>query len=389
MASVHRLEGGNYKAVWRQGAGETLQQRSKTFATKREAQAYARQQERAFERRGVAAAPELTFTQLVEEKYLPWGAGRLQRSTMASYQRNLRLLSRFIGDMRVATINPEHLDLAYARLLAGGGAGGRPLAARTVLHIHRNAHKAFGQAVKWRMLEDNPCRLATPPSVPRKRAVAPTMEQVSQLIAYAKNPPWPQLFALMVMTGLRRGEALGQRWRDLDLEAGWLTVNQVVEQAGPDYRLRELPKTFSSARRIGLDRAACDMLSAWKVQLAEMVLGLGLSWSPEALVFPDLRKGSVCSPREPDQVSSEASKIARRAGLPGGIAALHGLRHRHASALMGMPLRLVSDRLGHSTTRITVDLYQHSDDAGARSIADAAGVAFGPAVRLVKGKAGR
>ena len=88
-------------------------------------------------------------------------------------------------------------------------------------------------------------------------AKAPTLEEAVRLIGVAQHEPWPQLLALALVSGLRRGELLGLRWCDVDLDQGWLEVAQVVEQGvGRDFVIRALPKTKTSARRIGLDQDA-------------------------------------------------------------------------------------------------------------------------------------
>ena len=122
-------------------------------------------------------------------------------------------------------------------------------------------------------------------------------------------------------------------------------------------------------------------LQAWRKRLAELVLKAGIGWHQDALVFPGLRSGSVVQPYEPEVVSGIVSRLARKAEMPANIAPLHGLRHRHASSLMSLHLRLVADRLGHSTVWITADLYEHGDDADARAAADAALGALVPSVR--------
>ena len=191
MASVHRKDG-HWRAMWRVEIDGKPRQRSKTFATRSEAQAHAREQERAFEVRGVAAVEELTAAQLAD-RFIAWCETRLRASTIYGYRRNLDFLLRHIGTMQLRRITPEHLDLAYASLRKTGSANGQPLHQRTVLHVHRVAHRMFGQAVKWRLLGDNPARLASPPTVPPVRARAPTIEEAGRLtrlsLLAAKN--WP------------------------------------------------------------------------------------------------------------------------------------------------------------------------------------------------------
>ena len=181
-----------------------------------------------------------------------------------------------------------------------------------------------------------------------------------------------------------RRSSLGLSWDALDLDQGWLVVGQVVEQAGRSFALRALPKTRTSARRVGLDPSICAMLRAWRARLAELALALGLRWETTGLVFPDLRTGSLTAPYQPGAVSALVVKLARRVGIPPGVAPLHGLRHRHATSLMHLPLRVVADRARALDGADHRDgLYQRGDDATARAAADAAGTAFGQVVSLV------
>jgi integrase len=385
MASV-RKHNGSWQAVWSvTDADGRRRQRTRSFATKAEARAHADEVERLYEARGVAPPEDLTFDALIA-RYLDWCARRVQRTTLAGYARNLAYVARHLGPLRIRRVTAKHLDDAYAALAASGGKNARPLSPQTVRHIHRAAHHLFRQAERWNLIADNPARLAEPVKVPHKRAQPYTLAQVQAAVAVAGDSPWPELVCLLAGTGLRRGEALGLSWAalDLDLDDGWLEVRQVVEQAGDYYGLRPMPKTKSSARRIALDAGLCAMLQAWRATLAEQVLALGLRWSPDALVFPDLATGSTAAPLRPNTVSGRLRNIARRAGVPAGVAGIHGLRHAHATALMALPVRQVADRLGHSRPTVTMNLYQHTDQNAARATAQTAAAAFGPAVALVR-----
>ncbi len=348
MASTHR-EGSRWRVKWRVWAGDKHKQRSKIFASRREAQSHADEMERLYEQRGVVAPTEQT-TEEFFARFLAWRAPELQKSTLAGYRRNLDYLLPHVGKILLRRLSTEALDEAYAALRQSGGERGRPLHPRTVLHIHRALHVTLAQAVKWRLRIDNPATLATPPKVPKTPAVAPTIAQVQRLIeAAGDREPWPQFLVLAVFTGLRRGELLGLPWRNVDLNDGWLEVAQVCEQAGRQWGLRAVPKTKTSQRRIALSSDVCAMLRLWRTRLMEQALQLGLGWREDALVFPKLAADSVTSPYAPDVISGFAASLKRRAGLPENVQALHGLRHRHASSLMHLPLKLVSDRLGHSS----------------------------------------
>jgi integrase len=380
MASV-QPDGKHYRVKFRVPVAGRLKDRSRTFATRREAEDYARQVERLYEARGVASAGEPTVAELVE-RFLAWCEVRRTGSTVHFYRAKLAYIVAAIGPVQLRRLTPEHLDAAYTHLVTAGGAAGRALHPRTVHHVHRVVHRMLAVAVKWRLAPDNVASQATPPAVPRSRAQAPSVEDARRLLAAAQRDPWAPLLVLALMSGLRRGELLGVRWADLDLDGGWVSVSQVAEQAGRTFGLRAQPKTKSSTRELGLDAGTVEVLRAWKARQAAIMLRAGIRSHPDALVFADLRTGDVTQPYQPDYVTGVARELAKQAGLPAGVAPLHGLRHRHASSLQHLPLKLVSDRLGHSSIQITADLYQHGDKASARATATAAGEALGNLIPL-------
>ena len=357
---------------------------TRSFATRAEATAFREDVERRLGRT-VAPPPRVTVRALAE-RFFSWCAeGRTATTTTAIYRRAVGYALPALGDMPIERVTAEQFDALYGRLLAAGGADGQGLQPRTVRLTHRSLHRMFSLAVKWRLLTANPAALATSPTVPFSRATAPSLEQVAKLIAVARPEPYPVICALAVATGLRRGELCGLRWSDIDTELMTLTVSQVAISVDSQYELRPVPKTKSAARTIGIDAGLLDILMQWRGSLAEQMLKAGFGAHPDALLFPDLRIGP-CAPRAPDVVSAMISRFGKEAGLPEGATGLHGLRHRHASSLMHLPIRMVADRLGHSTIVITGNLYQHGDDATRRATSDAAAVAFGDVVQLAKAK---
>lgn len=173
---------------------------------------------------------------------------------------------------------------------------------------------------------------------------------------------------VLALTGLRRGEAVGLRWEDIDLENQRLTVRQqIVRQqgrlvAGP-------PKTKSGEdRRVDLDTGTVGVLIAHRLRADWQRALLGLAVLEADLVFtwPD---GSGYSP---DYVSRQFKLIAQRAGVP--VKRLHDLRHGAASLQLaaGVPLAVVSQRLGHSTISLTADTYSHLLEGVGRDAAERA-----------------
>jgi integrase len=152
--------------------------------------------------------------------------------------------------------------------------------------------------------------------------------------------------------GLRRGEAIGLRWVDLQLDAGSLMITQQIIQVGWKIEIGE-PKTETGERAVSLDAATVEVLREWREQQnAERTL-CGAAWREHGLVFTREDGG----PLQPDTVSDIFHKIADGAGLP--PIRLHDLRHTAASLALqaGVPMKVVSESLGHSSLSITADTY--------------------------------
>jgi integrase len=159
---------------------------------------------------------------------------------------------------------------------------------------------------------------------------------------------------LIALRGLRRGEAAGLRWVDVDLDSGRasprrprVVVNYAVEVSEP--------KTARGRRSLALDALTVAALREHKERQAEDRAVVGPGWQDSGLVFtrPD------GAPLHPDLISDWFERLAREAGLP--KIRLHDVRHSYASAALaaGIPAKIVSERLGHATVQITLDTYSH------------------------------
>ncbi len=172
----------------------------------------------------------------------------------------------------------------------------------------------------------------------------------------------------MALTGLRRGEAVGLRWRDVDLTRGVLIVRQqIVRQR--DQLVAGPPKTRSGEeRRVDLDIGTVGVLITHRLRQDEDRQRIGLPVPAHDLVFtwPD---GTAYSP---DYVSRQFKLLSKRADLP--VKRLHDLRHGSASLQLaaGVPIAVVSQRLGHSTITLTADTYSHLLEGVGRDAAERA-----------------
>jgi integrase len=154
---------------------------------------------------------------------------------------------------------------------------------------------------------------------------------------------------------VRRGELAGLRWEDLDLASGSLTVNRATVVAAGK-AVESEPKTSRGRRRMALDPLTVEQLKAWRKRQREEQFAIGDGWQGDGRVFvwPD---GSAL---HPNVITRSFGRLVERAELP--ELTLHGLRHSWATSALvaGVPVKVVSDRLGHSSARITLDVYTAS-----------------------------
>jgi integrase len=333
------------------------------FDRKRDAETFLREHLRARQLGDYIAPTDATLAQFVADEWLPSARTSLRESTLASYERNLRLhaLPR-LGRLPLAAIDAPRLNRLYAELADAG------LSPRSVRYVHTILHRVYRDAVKWRRVGRNPAADADPPraSADRDRHELATWsaEDASRFLSACRERKGrgtergDRLYAAWVVlltTGLRRGELLGLRWQDVDLDGRTLAVRQTLVDSGKGHAPTfSVPKTERGRRAVALDRATVEVLREHRKRQAEARLA-AKSWRDHGLVFT-ARDGS---PLHPERFSREFARRVASAEVP--RIRLHDLRHTHASLALtrGVHLKVVSERLGHSTIAITGDIYAH------------------------------
>ncbi len=188
--------------------------------------------------------------------------------------------------------------------------------------------------------------------------------ELRQFLETVKNDRLYPLWLTLAMTGLRRGEALALRWTDLDLERARLSVRRSLVPINGTVEVHE-PKTSRGRRLVALDPFTVSVLRAWSRRQKEERLEWGPAWTDSGLVFtrPD---GKLI---HPERVSKAFRAAVKKTGLP--PIHLHDLRHTHATLALaaGVHPKVVSDRLGHATVAITLDIYSHAIPALAEEAA--------------------
>jgi integrase len=280
----------------------------------------------------------------------------LRPITFDSYEMLIRRhLKPALGHIALRDLRPEHVQHFYNEKAREG------FSARTIRYLHTTLHSALAQAEKNQLVARNVSKLTEPPGESRKEMRTLSLSQVADtLLPAIKDDRLYAAFFLAFTTGLRRGELLALRWRDVDLKSGILQVRQTLvrsrnHEEGRSKIVFSEPKTPQSRRTIPLLDECLNALKQHRAKQAEEKLMLGAAYEDYGLVFR-LPNGK---PLEPRNFNRRFSNILKQAGLP--HIRLHDSRHTFATLLLeqGVSPKTVQTMLGHSSSRITLDIYSH------------------------------
>ena len=347
----------------------------------------------------------LTLVGFLVDEWIPATAERVAYSTRVKRTYHAELVRAHLGDVPLQAVTGADLDRLYSKLLRDGGSEGRPLAASTVRDVHRTLHKAYRDAERWQLVGRNPCERAEPPRMARvvddaRAAVSVwTAEQLVAFLEHARGHHLGTLFHLAAATGMRRSELCGLSWDSVDLGRAELRVRAKVVRGPDGYRVESSTKTAAGSRRVALDAGTVEELRRYRAE-QDRVRGLvGVRPLRDAeLVFATLEGGHV----SPEAVTQAFRRLVKSSGLP--AIRFHDLRHTHATLLLqaGVPVKVVSERLGHASAVVTLGIYAHvlpgAQEGAAESfgamLAASAGESGSPVValqapRVVKRPVGR
>jgi integrase len=252
-----------------------------------------------------------------------------------------------LGHVKLKNLTSLHVQSFYGSKLESG------LSKRTVEYIHTVLHAALKQAVRWELVPRNVTDSVDPPRPEKEERPTFNLEQARLFLEAARGNRFEALYVLVIQTGMRRGELLGLRWHDVNLEKGLLHVRQAL---APDGKSFSLPKTSYGRRTIRLTPEAVEALRKRRIAQNEDRLRQGGSWRDHGLVFCS----TVGTPMSPDNFVKRSYKpLLERAELP--QIPFHCLRHTFATLMMpnGHP-KVVQEMLGHSRVSTTLDIYSHA-----------------------------
>lgn len=303
-----------------------------------------------------------------------------------------------LGKVQLAKLTPGQVQRFYTKKL-------ETLSPRSVEYLHAILHRSLERAERWGLVPRNPAdsALVDVPR-PRKHEFTPlTFDEAKAFLAVAAEHRLSALWALALHTGMRQGEILGLRWKDLEDDCSALTVNQTIQRVGKALVVGE-PKTEGSRRRVPIPPSVAAELNRWRTTQKAELLALGVRWSPEGYVFTSEAGTPIFARKLLDQFKRLLVKAAtkddagRLASLEGELAEatrehgdgsveadrirasamrlreeierkteraqairFHDLRHSAASLMLaeGVPPKVVQEMLGHSQISMTMDTYGH------------------------------
>jgi integrase len=294
-------------------------------------------------------------------------------STLRGYTAHVRLyLTPYLGEVLLAELTTAHVQAMIAAIIRHHHALGTPVSAATLTRIRATLRAALNAAIRRGLLVDNPASRAELPKARQPKAVVWTPERIKTWRITGERPAvavWTAAqtaqflhsiaghrlyaaFHLIALRGLRRGEAAGLRWCDLDLDGKTAVICQQLQQY--DGRLEICPpKTAHSTRVIALDHTTIAALRAHRGRQQAEAAAYGPSYRASGFVFTNLNG----DPMAPDRLTRTLRRLATEAGLP--PIRLHDLRHGAATLALaaGVDLRVVQEMLGHSSIVLTADTY--------------------------------
>lgn len=359
---------GKKKPVWRSG-----------FRSWTEAKA-ARDEARNRANKGATSSSGQKLGSYLDEwlEAITEGEEPLQPSTLASYRHHVRVhIKPQLGEVALRDITPKRLGAFYVRLSKTKKAkGDSTLSPATVDRIRATLRSALSDAVADGVLAVNAAgvrrkRRGRRPKGRKTEARSFKIWTPSQLKTFLDSQAEDRLSALWRvagMTGMRRAELSGLRWIDVDLKHGVIEVRHTLtavydepeddgkRKRGTAVRLVDgEPKSEKGHRCIDLDEATCAALKAHKAAQGREKLAFAGDYNKTGLVFV----AEDGTPLHPDWLTRAFRRLEKATDLP--AIRLHDLRHTHASHLLaaGVPVHVVSQRLGHQDAGFTLRQYAH------------------------------
>lgn len=357
--------------TWKPEPGMTAKQIEK--AAQQEAALFEKQI-----RDGTYMNGNIKFQDFAEKWFEDYAERNVRPRTLDRYRELTERTYQAIGHIRLDRLQPQHLNAFYKQLAAPGAnkINGKPLAGKTIKHYHAFISSVMDRAVKWGIVNQNPCRRADVPKVARKELQPLTAAEAILFLEYLKSEPlqYQVIFNIALLTGMRRGEIMGLEWQDFDFDNGTVRICRTSQYSRGRGTYTDDTKNEQSKRTVYFTKELLDLLKRYRSEQAARRLKMGDQWSKEWQAHPRLFTQWNGTPMHPNAPYQKLQKILKQNDMR--AVSLHSLRHTSATLLVhsGTDVQAVSSRLGHSQTNTTLDIYTHrqesADKAAAETLAD-------------------
>lgn len=387
MASVSQRGGVWCVRYWYEDEmGRKRQKRVGGFARREDAMQAAKSLE-AKSNAGIDVNGDKNTCGQIMERWFSDHCGALAASTRAKYSDAIdRLAKTDVYALPVRRVRPGTLSALISALEAGGG-GARPIARRTAVSLTEPLRLSLSWAFRHQLIPVNPLQGAQLPKTPKRQQAILTDDDIRDLAAASASQAFHVPLLLALYGGLRREEVAALRWRDVDFSRRTVTVRQAITRTAKGKEILKDTKTIGSSRTVSMPRFVMDALAALP-RAGERVC-VSRSGEPYRLdSYPQAVRRLI--DRINDQRAAENARRlqeAKEKGRPVDPAVLrspvpqatfHDLRHTHAAMLirMGIQPKVIQERLGHASIKITMDLYGYLMPGLQATVADALDTEF-------------
>lgn len=367
--SIRKRKDGRWEGRYTVGRDpKTGKQIFKNVLGKTQAEVKAKLEKAIQESRGldIVKAQSYTVGQWLDVWFEYYAKVKVRPSSHKTYQGYIKNhIKPRIGNVPLTKLTTLDLQVMYQELLAKGRVDRiesqhqpKGLSAKTVRNLNQIISSAMKLAIQQKLISSNPADGCALPRIEHKEMKTLSLDQLAAFLNEAKRTGTFALYYIDLATGLRRGELLGLKWQDIDLDSGVIHVRRQVGCING--KVQEAPlKTKNAYRNISIGADAVSILREKKKQ----------DGGRSAYVFPSPTGG----PMSPDSVLHMLHRVLERAGLP--ELRFHDLRHTFATLALqnGVDIKTVSGMLGHFSAEFTLDTYAHVTTAAQRRAANTMG----------------
>jgi len=361
VSSFTRQRGSTHTAYWHTldaATGNRVQHSKGGFNTKKAAKEHLNSIMGKVQEGSWQPDQPITVKELLDDHWLPAQKSRELRPTTIEQYTNVisAWIVPNIGGVKVPALTPATVNGMVETLRTTKSSRGREgLSTRSAQLAVSVLKSACAWALKNGLLGRNPLSGLDRPRSKPKAMKCWSAEEAKAFLAHTRDDRIAFAWSLLLTRGLRRGELCGLRWTDVDLAGAALRINQTRVTA-EGKAIDSSPKTEAGRRSVPLDGALVSILRSYKARQAAEKLAAGTAYEDDGYLLAD----ELGRPCHPDTLSGWFDNAIAKTDLP--RLRLHDTRHTAASLMLasGVPVKVVSDMLGHSSPTITLSIYAHT-----------------------------